>query len=143
MGNISKFFELIDYRNNLEIEQIEVSATAIEKLNKAREVPSTTYQMFDSDINKIETKNWHRFGAPSVRSDLPPPRIRRVDDTKNYGDEGNAGLLISPSICETFGVYQSDIYQKRPQAQIRQLYQKMGVEIDDEKLNNIWPDIAD
>mgnify|MGYP000062947655 CR=1 FL=1 len=95
-----------------------------------------------SEINKIETKSWHRFGAPSVRSDLPPPRVRRVDDTKNYGDEGNAGLLISPSICETFGVYQSDIYQKRPMDEIKQLYSKMEIEVADQNIESIWNEIA-
>ena len=140
--DVSKFLGLIDWRNALNIDQFEISDDAIGQLNAAREASSTTNQMYDSEINKIQTQNWHRFGAPSVRTDLPPPRVRRVDDTKNYGDEGNAGLLISPSICETFGVYQSDIYQRRPMAEIRELYSKMGIEIDDAKLETLWNEIA-
>ena len=133
---------LIDWRTPCEMDDAAISDQAVNNLNTVREECSTSYQVYDSEINTINTADWKRFGAPSVRSDLPPPRVRRVDDTKNYGNEGNAGLLISPSICESFGVYQSDIYRKRPKAQVKSLYAKMGIEIDDNQLDILWDQLA-
>ena len=140
--DVAKFLKIIDWRRELDFQNLPVSPEMLEKINSARERAATSYRMHDADLNSTDTSAWRRLGAPSVRSDLPPPRIRRVDDAKNYGDEGNAGLLISPSICESMGVYQTEIYQKRPRAEIDAILDKMGVAIDQTRLDEVWQTVA-
>ena len=41
---------------------------------------------------------------PSIRSDLAAPILRRISDDTNYGDEGDTGSLISPSISAHYGI---------------------------------------
>ena len=55
---------------------------------------------------------------------------------------GNAGLLISPSICETFGIYQSDLYQKRSQGEILALFETIGSNVTKDDLEKIWSTVA-
>jgi len=137
-----KFVKLIDWRSKT-LSQIEFDNENLKAINTARIHNGTAYQVHDDSINRKNTASWHRYGAPSVRSDLAPPRVRRVDDSKNYGDEGNAGLLISPSICETFGIYQSDLYQKRSQGEILALFEKIGSNVTKDDLEKIWSTVAD
>ena len=41
---------------------------------------------------------------PSIRSDLAAPILRRISDDINYGDEGDTGSLVSPSISAHYGI---------------------------------------
>ena len=50
---------------------------------------------------------------PSIRSDLAPPRLRRIDDRQNYGDQSDAWGLTNPSIYSTRGVYEKDLLLPR------------------------------
>ena len=55
---------------------------------------------------------------PTIRTDLPAPRIRRVSDRTNYGDESNAYGLTNPSIYSTHGVYEKDFLLPRPKHEV-------------------------
>lgn len=57
-------------------------------------------------------------GVPTIRSDIPAPRIRRLTDTTNYGDQGNSFAILFPSVFSQKGVYEKDILKKRPKAEV-------------------------
>ena len=62
----------------------------------------------------------HRlYGIATIRSDLAAPRIKRISDTKNYGDESDAFGLMNPSMYSNRGVYEKDFFQARPQNQVK------------------------
>ena len=62
--------------------------------------------------------DYRTYGVPTIRTDLPAPRIRRVDDTKNYGDESDAYGLVNPSIYSTYGVSEKDFLKARPKEEV-------------------------
>ena len=55
---------------------------------------------------------------PTVRTDLAAPRIRRIDDRKNYGDESDAYGLLNPSIYTNRGVYEKDFLIPRQKEEV-------------------------
>lgn len=57
-------------------------------------------------------------GIPTIRSDIPAPRIRRLSDTTNYGDQGNGFSILFPSIFSQKGVYERDLLKKRPKTEV-------------------------
>lgn len=57
-------------------------------------------------------------GNPTVRSDIPVPRIRRLSDTTNYGDQGSVFAILFPSVFSQKGVYEQDLFKKRPKAEV-------------------------
>lgn len=55
---------------------------------------------------------------PTIRSDLRAPRIKRVCDTKNYGDESDAYGLVNPSIFSRRGVQEKDFLLPRTKEEV-------------------------
>ena len=53
-----------------------------------------------------------------MRSDLAAPRIRRISDRKNYGDESDAYGLLNPSIYSLRGVYEKDFLIPRQREEV-------------------------
>ena len=60
-----------------------------------------------------------KYGVPSIRSDLPAPRVRRVDDWTNYGDTPGMWALINPSVFSQHGVYERDVLEPRSRQEVR------------------------
>lgn len=63
--------------------------------------------------------DYRRYGVPTIRTDLPAPRIRRVDDRKNYGDESDAYGLVNPSLFSQKGVYEKDFLLPRSKEEVK------------------------
>lgn len=63
-------------------------------------------------------------GVPTIRSDTPAPRIRRISDRTNYGDEANAYALLFPSIFSQKGVYEGDFFKSRPKAEVQYIFSR-------------------
>ena len=55
---------------------------------------------------------------PTIRTDLHAPRIRRVDDRKNYGDESDAYGLVNPSVFSLKGVHEKDFLLPRSKEEV-------------------------
>ena len=55
---------------------------------------------------------------PTVRTDLAPPRIKRVSDRVNYGDESDAYGLTNPSIFSSKGIYEKDFLMPRSKDEV-------------------------
>ena len=54
-----------------------------------------------------DTEGSRTYGVPSVRSDIPKPRNKKVTDSVNYGDDSSAINLICPSKYVTTNVHES------------------------------------
>ncbi len=78
------------------------------------------------------------YGIPSIRNDLIAPRIKKMTDRTNYGEDGTCFAVVQPSIFSKHGVYEKDVLQPRSKDEIRMIFQNIGVSIPDELFNNIW-----
>lgn len=63
-------------------------------------------------------------GVPTIRSDIPAPRIRRISDRTNYGEEGNAYSLLHPTIFGQKGVYERDFFKTRSKKEVQHIISK-------------------
>ena len=72
----------------------------------------------NSTIFSSDVPDYRKYGVPTIRTDLPAPRIRRVDDRKNYGDESDAYGLVNPSLFSTHGVYEKDFLLPRSREEV-------------------------
>ncbi len=87
---------------------------------------SLTEQMPDADLGRAikpgtrnETTSGRVFGAPTVRTDVKPPKNRSVADNNNYGDDTNACRLIYPSRFSSEGLYDADFVVPRSENELR------------------------
>lgn len=73
---------------------------------------------YSNFIGSSHIADYRRYGVPTIRTDLPAPRIRRVDDRKNYGDESDAYGLVNPSIFSQKGVFEKDFLLPRSKEEV-------------------------
>uniref|UniRef100_A0A8C3J4I1 EFHB C-terminal EF-hand domain-containing protein n=1 Tax=Calidris pygmaea TaxID=425635 RepID=A0A8C3J4I1_9CHAR len=98
----------------------------------------TTYSQYNAVVGGLPTTCKYICGVPTIRSDIPAPRIRRISDRTNYGDEGDAYTLLFPSVFSEKGVYERDFFKTRPKEEIAQILRNVGVNISDERFEEIW-----
>ncbi|KAM4705134.1 EF-hand domain-containing family member B [Rhinophrynus dorsalis] len=95
-----------------------------------------------TNLGKIGTKTltqfYRTYGIPTVRTDIAPPRIRRISDRNNYGDESNAYGLLSPSIFTQNMVFEKDFLKSRPKEEISQILHNTGITISPETFEQLW-----
>lgn len=63
-------------------------------------------------------KDSRTYGTPTVRSDLPAPRMRRTGDTTNYGDSSTARDLLFPSVHSAHGVFEEHLLCSRTKKEV-------------------------
>ncbi|XP_010772350.1 EF-hand domain-containing family member B [Notothenia coriiceps] len=84
------------------------------------------------------TSNSRTYGVPSVRADLPAPRIKRVSDTNNYGDSSTAGDLLHPSVHALQGVHEKHFFLPRTKKEIAEIFRNVGVDVSEETFEEAW-----
>ncbi|XP_075322939.1 EF-hand domain-containing family member B [Odontesthes bonariensis] len=84
------------------------------------------------------TSDVRTYGVPSVRSDLPAPRLKRVSDTVNYGDLSTAADLLRPSVYALNGVQQEHFFCPRTKEEIKEIFRNVGVDVSDETFEEAW-----
>ncbi|XP_037640748.1 EF-hand domain-containing family member B [Sebastes umbrosus] len=89
-------------------------------------------------VRDPSTSNSRAYGIPSVRSDLPAPRIKRVSDITNYGETSTAGDLLHPSIHAVQGVYEEHFFCPRSKKEIAEIFRNVGVDISEETFEEAW-----
>lgn len=57
-------------------------------------------------------------GVPTVRLDLPAPRIRRVSDRTNYGDQATAYDLLYPPLHSLWGIHEEPFFSARSKDEV-------------------------
>lgn len=93
-------------------------------------------------VRREQYENQRTYGVPTVRADRPAPRTRRISDRTNYGDESDAYGLVNPSVYAKRGVYEKDFFELRPKAEIKMIFQRIGVNLTDEAFDEIWRRVA-
>ncbi|XP_042280325.1 EF-hand domain-containing family member B [Thunnus maccoyii] len=84
------------------------------------------------------TSSSRAFGIPSVRSDLPAPRIKRVSDPNNYGDTSTAADLLHPSVHTLRGVHEQHFFCPRTKTEIAEIFRNVDVNISEETFEEAW-----
>lgn len=100
----------------------------------------TSASMINSVVGPggIDTRNYRTYGVPTIRADLAPPHVRRVDDRQNYGDESNAYGLTNPSIYSQRGVYEKDLLIPRTLDEIHEIFTNIGVLMTGDTLESLY-----
>lgn len=80
-----------------------------------------SYRMFSSLIDIL---GHPIYGVPTIRSDIPAPRIRRISDRTNYGEEGTAYSLLHPTIFSQKGVFERDFFKTRSKKEVQHTVSK-------------------
>uniref|UniRef100_F7DEC2 EF-hand domain family member B n=1 Tax=Equus caballus TaxID=9796 RepID=F7DEC2_HORSE len=98
----------------------------------------TTSSEICAVVGAVPSTCYPIYGVPTIRSDLPAPRIRRVSDRTNYGEEGNAYSLLHPSIFAQKGVFERDFFKTRSKKEIAEILCNIGVKLSDEEFEHVW-----
>uniref|UniRef100_A0A8C5SSY1 EFHB C-terminal EF-hand domain-containing protein n=1 Tax=Laticauda laticaudata TaxID=8630 RepID=A0A8C5SSY1_LATLA len=98
----------------------------------------TTSSQYNAVVGGIPSSFYPLFGIPTIRSDIPAPRFRRISDTTNYGDQATMYALLYPSIYNNKGVYEKDIFRIRSKEQIADILHNIGVKLSDESFDEVW-----
>ncbi|XP_005099769.1 EF-hand domain-containing family member B [Aplysia californica] len=101
---------------------------------------STSNGMYSAVVGPggISTQQFRTYGVPTIRSDLPAPRVKRVDDRKNYGDEAFAYGLMNPTIYSQHNVHERDLLTPRSLEEIRSIFTNIGVRMTREEMENAY-----
>uniref|UniRef100_A0A3Q2P5C9 EF-hand domain family member B n=1 Tax=Fundulus heteroclitus TaxID=8078 RepID=A0A3Q2P5C9_FUNHE len=84
------------------------------------------------------TSNDRAYGIPSMRTDLPAPRIKRISDRINYGDLSTAAELLHPSVHALRGVHEEHFFCPRSKKEIEDIFRNIGVDISEETFEEAW-----
>ena len=71
----------------------------------------TSSSIINAIAGRTPTDGYRSFGVPTIRSDLPAPRIKRVGDYTNYGEQSDVYGLVNPSIYTAKGLTERDFFQ--------------------------------
>ncbi|NXR40991.1 EFHB protein, partial [Zosterops hypoxanthus] len=138
--------EPLPKQEDLELKEPGSSENMPKPLTRSTDRVYTNYQTSSSQYNAvvggIPTSCYPLCGVPTIRSDIPAPRIRRLDDTTNYGDQGNSFAILFPSVFSQKGVYEKDLLKKRPKAEIKQILHNTGMNVADERFEEIWKQVC-
>lgn len=126
-----------------DLESVEVGSTkkTPKTLSRPRSVKDrfiTSSSVINAVINGHPTTNYQTCGVPSVRTDLPAPRIKGISDRTNYGDESTAYDLLHPTLHSLYGVYEDQLFAPRAKDEIAQIFQKAGLKFEDEMFDEAW-----
>ncbi|XP_050173788.1 EF-hand domain-containing family member B [Myiozetetes cayanensis] len=102
----------------------------------------TTSSQYNAVVGGLPLSCYPMCGIPTIRSDIPAPRIRRLSDTTNYGDQGSSFALLFPSVFGQNGVHERELLKKRPKAEIAQMLHNIGMDVSGEKLEEIWKQVC-
>ncbi|KAG8516237.1 EF-hand domain-containing family member B, partial [Galemys pyrenaicus] len=118
------------------------SETTLRTLLRPSDKVSNHYKTTSSEISAvvggISSACYPIYGVPTIRSDIPVPRIRRISDRTNYGEEGNAYSLLHPTIFSQKGVFERDFFKTRSKQEISEILCNIGVKLSDEEFENVW-----
>ncbi|XP_069874490.1 EF-hand domain-containing family member B isoform X2 [Dipodomys merriami] len=112
--------------------------TLLRPSDKVSHYYKTTSSEINAVVGAVPSICYPIFGVPTIRSDIPVPRIRRVSDRTNYGEEGDAYSLLYPNIFAQKGVYENDFFQARSKEEIKKILCNIGVLLSEEEFEYVW-----
>ncbi|XP_029307763.1 LOW QUALITY PROTEIN: EF-hand domain-containing family member B [Cottoperca gobio] len=116
------------------------SLKTVRTLRRPREAPDhfMTSSTLIGSVRDQASSNSRTYGVPSVRSDLPAPRIKRVSDMNNYGDTSTAADLLYPSVHVLRGVHEEHFFCPRTRKEIAEIFKNVGVNVSEETFDEAW-----
>lgn len=87
-------------------------------------------------VNNLKEKRV--YGIPTIRNDIPAPEFKKIQDTTNYGTDGTAWSLLSPSVFSHHGIYEKDVLQPRSKETIRKIMSNIGYNLTNEQFESTW-----
>ncbi|XP_041843357.1 EF-hand domain-containing family member B [Melanotaenia boesemani] len=84
------------------------------------------------------SSNGRAYGIPTVRSDRPAPRVKRVSDTNNYGGTAMVADLLHPSVYALRGVHEEHFFCPRSKKEIEEIFRNIGVNLSAETFEEAW-----
>ena len=143
------FCNFLNWKYEIPTEKVEQLTLKEEKdPSRIRQIDGNLgdHQTSSSVINAIAgvtpTQDFRSFGVPTIRSDLPAPRIKRVGDNTNYGEQSDVYGLLNPSIYTSYGLMERDFFQVRPKDHIKQIFAAMKLGLSDEEFDKIYSESA-
>ncbi|KAK6165768.1 hypothetical protein SNE40_022627 [Patella caerulea] len=98
----------------------------------------TSAGMINAVVGGVSSKDFRTYGVPTIRIDLAAPRIKRICDHKNYGDESNSYGLLNPSIYSQKGVYEKDFLIPRSFEEIKSIFENIGVRMTGQTYEDVY-----
>ncbi|XP_053468084.1 EF-hand domain-containing family member B [Ictalurus furcatus] len=89
-------------------------------------------------MGKLAANDYRTYGVPSVRTDLAAPRIKRIGDRTNYGEEGTAYELLFPTLYSLFGVDERHFFCPRTKDEMEHIFRNAGLRIPDQTFEEAW-----
>ncbi|XP_056375929.1 EF-hand domain-containing family member B isoform X2 [Hyla sarda] len=117
------------------------SEKTLRTLSRGHQSPEyyqTSSSRINATIGSPGSSCYRTYGIPTVRTDLAPPRLRRISDRINYGDESDVFGLLCPSIFTEHMVYERDLFKSRPKEEIAQILHNVGINIPDNTFEELW-----
>ncbi|XP_041374542.1 EF-hand domain-containing family member B-like [Gigantopelta aegis] len=108
------------------------------QIDKAIGNHHTSAQMINAVVGGVDTRDYRKYGVPTVRIDIAAPRIRRINDRTNYGNESDAWGLLNPSLFSQKGVYEVDLLVPRTIEEIKEIMENIGVYMTGETLHKLY-----
>uniref|UniRef100_A0A8C5LG27 EF hand domain family, member B n=1 Tax=Jaculus jaculus TaxID=51337 RepID=A0A8C5LG27_JACJA len=112
--------------------------TLLRPSDKVSKHYTTTSSEINAVVGAVPSLCHPVCGVPTLRSDIPAPRIRRISDRTNYGEDGNAYSLLHPSIFSQKGVFERDVFKSRSKAEIAEILSNIGLKLSEEEFENVW-----
>uniref|UniRef100_A0A2K5J470 EF-hand domain-containing protein n=1 Tax=Colobus angolensis palliatus TaxID=336983 RepID=A0A2K5J470_COLAP len=112
--------------------------TLLRPSDKVSNYYKTTSSEINAVVGAVPSTCYPICGVPTIRSDIPAPRIRRISDRTNYGEEGSAYSLLYPTIFAQKGVFERDFFKTRSKEEIAEILCNIGVKLSDEEFENVW-----
>ncbi|XP_008429419.1 EF-hand domain-containing family member B [Poecilia reticulata] len=91
-----------------------------------------------STSEELPTSSGRTYGIPSIRYDLLPPLVRRINDRTDYGDLATLPELLHPSLHNLHGVDTKHYFSPRTKQEIEEIFKNIGVDISDETFEEAW-----
>ncbi|KAL2084433.1 hypothetical protein ACEWY4_019951 [Coilia grayii] len=77
-------------------------------------------------------------GVPTVRVDLAAPRIKRISDRTNYGDQATAYDLLYPPLHSLWGAHEEHFFSPRSKDEISAIFRSAGVDVSEQAFEEAW-----
>eukprot|EP00667_Euglena_gracilis_P009994 EG_transcript_10175 len=78
------------------------------------------------------------FGAPTIRTNLDRPKVRKLASRLDYGDEPPAGGLINPDPAAEWGLTPDDLASGLGAEEMRRLAQDAGLGLTAPQFEALW-----
>ncbi|XP_071239777.1 EF-hand domain-containing family member B isoform X2 [Salvelinus alpinus] len=110
-------------------------------LNRPRTIQDrfiTSSSLIRAVVGGLPTTDYRMYGTPTVRTDLAAPRIKRVSDSTNYGDQTTAFDLLYPTLHSLRGVHKEHFFCPRTKEEIADIFRNVGASIAAETFEEAW-----